>query len=78
MLQQTGSTLIDTELDVTLRTEGRVGSDGDVVNFGELHKAFLGQVRVELDLKYSGWDTSISQNIQENTSLKVTVHRKKK
>ena len=62
MLEQAYCALV-AELDVALRTERRVGGDGDVVDLAELDQGLLGEVGVELDLENSRSDASVSQDI---------------
>ena len=65
--------LVGTKFDVTLRAEGRVGGDRNTEGLAELHERFLRQVWVKLDLVDRGRVASITENVEEEGALAVSV-----
>ena len=73
VFKQAGGTLVGAELDVTLRAEGRVRSDGQAKQLAVLDKGLLGKVRVELNLENLGFDTGVAVNVKEDRALAVAT-----
>ena len=63
VLQQATNTFRAVKFDVTLGTEGGIGSNGDTELMGLLDKSFLSEVGVDFDLENGGLDSCIAQNV---------------
>jgi hypothetical protein len=57
--------------DLSTRREKHTGSDSNAEGPGELDELGLGEIRVELDLEYSGLDRSVAMKVDEESSREV-------
>jgi hypothetical protein len=73
VLKQTGDTLVHAELDIALRAERGVGSDGDAEGLAESHELLLGKVGVKFNLKDVGLNASIAKKVDQETTLEVAT-----
>lgn len=73
VLQQVLRALVATELHVTLWTERRVGGNRNAERLAQLDQGFLSQVRVELHLVDRRLVPSVTEDVEQNGALAVTV-----
>ena len=71
--EKTGAVPVHAKLDITLRSEGRITSDGDAKSLAKIKEALLAQVGMKLNLEDLRLDTRVTEEIDEQRALEIAV-----